>query len=277
MPLESAAVTQTINLATSAPDSLDKQTAEHLQPDRPGSSGTPEPFAAPKHLEVPLIDDPDSDASSTATDGENGEVKDARQTTSASDSSTTDENHKPSEHEEKPTSTAESMAPGKTPVTTNGSNQVIEVDGEMVVIQEPEFDYYKFQPNKDMWSAPQFKKFVEIYNFPSNMSDIDVTQQLSHYRGLRLARVDPTHALCTLPTDNMAAELASQNFPAFETRPLSDASKQTKAKAKAKLENEKFEEIRSQRPKTNNSVAKRMIAGSLGQSSRSSAKRTSKK
>uniref|UniRef100_F6ZFQ4 Uncharacterized protein n=1 Tax=Ciona intestinalis TaxID=7719 RepID=F6ZFQ4_CIOIN len=191
----------------------------------------------------------------------------------------TEENHKMSDgsYDGDQSRTEESILADKEQPATNGTNQVVEVDGEMVVVQEPQFDYYKWKPDQDVWKSPEYKKFVEIFNFPASMSDIEVTQHLSKYRGLRLARVDATHALCTLPSDVIAEELADQHFTAFETRPLCDASKQTKAKAKAKLENEKFEEVRAQRPKSSNAVAKRMIAGALGSSHRSSANKQSTK
>nr|XP_002131826.1 flocculation protein FLO11 isoform X1 [Ciona intestinalis] len=284
-PQEPATVTQTIDIVTSPTDNADNEEIEQHQSAGSVTSSSSEPFAAPQHPEVPLIDVSDSDASSTATEGEkaaeNGDLGngEGERSNSSSDLSTSDENHKMSDgsYDGDQSRTEESILADKEQPATNGTNQVVEVDGEMVVVQEPQFDYYKWKPDQDVWKSPEYKKFVEIFNFPASMSDIEVTQHLSKYRGLRLARVDATHALCTLPSDVIAEELADQHFTAFETRPLCDASKQTKAKAKAKLENEKFEEVRAQRPKSSNAVAKRMIAGALGSSHRSSANKQSTK
>jgi len=51
-----------------------------------------------------------------------------------------------------------------------------------VAPQEPQFDYYAWEPDRDEFTDERFLRFVEVSDLPVEANDLVVTQELSHYR-----------------------------------------------------------------------------------------------
>ncbi|CAK8688659.1 unnamed protein product [Clavelina lepadiformis] len=249
---------------------------EELKP-LPTESKADETGFQPSNFEVPLIDksdadDDDQDASSQADSldrlSDKHIVRDPSDVTNsvrngaaASDTSSLSEGNAGNSASDSSYDADQS----RFEEVKKSDNLLKDLDGD-IVVQDPQFDYYNWKPNKDKYRDEKYGKFVEVYNISPDLSDIGVTKYLTKYKGLRLSRVDHTLALCTLPSPDVAMKFLKEDFPAFDTRPLYEASEKSKKKADFKLEDEDYEAVRATRPPTDPAVAKRLIAGSLGNS-----------
>nr|XP_007960126.1 R3H and coiled-coil domain-containing protein 1 [Chlorocebus sabaeus] len=104
---------------------------------------------------------------------------------------------------------------------------------------------------------------VEIYDFEPALKTEDLLATFSEFqeKGLRIQWVDDTHALGIFPCLASAAEALTREFSVLKIRPLTQGSKQSKLKA---LQRPKLLRLVKERPQTNVTVARRLVARALG-------------
>uniref|UniRef100_A0A2I3N9E4 R3H domain and coiled-coil containing 1 n=1 Tax=Papio anubis TaxID=9555 RepID=A0A2I3N9E4_PAPAN len=104
---------------------------------------------------------------------------------------------------------------------------------------------------------------VEIYDFEPALKTEDLLATFSEFqeKGFRIQWVDDTHALGIFPCLASAAEALTREFSVLKIRPLTQGSKQSKLKA---LQRPKLLRLVKERPQTNVTVARRLVARALG-------------
>uniref|UniRef100_F6XVP1 R3H domain and coiled-coil containing 1 n=1 Tax=Callithrix jacchus TaxID=9483 RepID=F6XVP1_CALJA len=104
---------------------------------------------------------------------------------------------------------------------------------------------------------------VEIYDFEPALKTEDLLATFSEFqeKGLRIQWVDDTHALGIFPCLASAAEALTREFSVLKIRPLTQGTKQSKLKA---LQRPKLLHLMKERPQTNVTVARRLVARALG-------------
>ncbi|XP_014665177.1 PREDICTED: coiled-coil domain-containing protein R3HCC1L-like, partial [Priapulus caudatus] len=132
-----------------------------------------------------------------------------------------------------------------------------------VAIDSPQFDYYNWKPREPVFDEGEYGHIVEISGFPSEFRAEDLISVFSAFRnkGFDIKWVDDTHALGVFSSPIAAAEALQMQHPLVQTKPLSEASKEARAKAKRSQE---FIQPYKARPETSASVARRMVTGALG-------------
>ncbi|XP_059508981.1 coiled-coil domain-containing protein R3HCC1L isoform X2 [Stegostoma tigrinum] len=101
-------------------------------------------------------------------------------------------------------------------------------------IQDPCFNYYNYQPAEPDIDDSEFSHIVEIYDFPAEFKTEDLLQAFSIYqkKGFDIKWVDDTHALGLFSSAIAARDAMSTKHPMLKTRPLSQASRSSKVKAR---------------------------------------------
>ncbi|KAK2093830.1 R3H and coiled-coil domain-containing protein 1 [Saguinus oedipus] len=89
----------------------------------------------------------------------------------------------------------------------------------------------------------------------------DLAHVLTIEKGFRIQWVDDTHALGIFPCLASAAEALTREFSVLKIRPLTQGTKQSKLKA---LQRPKLLHLMKERPQTNVTVARRLVARALG-------------
>uniref|UniRef100_G3RD81 R3H domain and coiled-coil containing 1 n=2 Tax=Gorilla gorilla gorilla TaxID=9595 RepID=G3RD81_GORGO len=104
---------------------------------------------------------------------------------------------------------------------------------------------------------------VEIYDFEPALKTEDLLATFSEFqeKGFRIQWVDDTHALGIFPCLASAAEALTREFSVLKIRPLTQGTKQSKLKA---LQRPKLLRLVKERPQTNVTVARRLVARALG-------------
>uniref|UniRef100_A0A2K5SHZ5 R3H domain and coiled-coil containing 1 n=1 Tax=Cebus imitator TaxID=2715852 RepID=A0A2K5SHZ5_CEBIM len=104
---------------------------------------------------------------------------------------------------------------------------------------------------------------VEIYDFEPALKTEDLLATFSEFqeKGFRIQWVDDTHALGIFPCLASAAEALTREFSVLKIRPLTQGTKQSKLKA---LQRPKLLHLMKERPQTNVTVARRLVARALG-------------
>ncbi|XP_078268924.1 R3H and coiled-coil domain-containing protein 1-like [Rhinoraja longicauda] len=130
-------------------------------------------------------------------------------------------------------------------------------------IQDPPFNYYNYQPAEQEIDDSEFSHIVEIYDFPSEFKTEDLLRAFSSYqkKGFHIKWVDDTHALGLFSSAIAARDAISTKHPMLKTRPLSQASRSTKVKARSCAE---FLLPTKERPQTSAVLARRLVIGALG-------------
>ncbi|XP_069756442.1 coiled-coil domain-containing protein R3HCC1L isoform X2 [Narcine bancroftii] len=130
-------------------------------------------------------------------------------------------------------------------------------------IQDPPFNYYSYQPSEQEIDDSEFSHIVEIYDFPSGFKTEDLLRAFSNYqkRGFDIKWVDDTHALGLFSSAFAARDAISTKHPMLKTRPLSQASRSSKVKARSCAE---FLLPAKERPQTSAMLARRLVIGALG-------------
>ncbi|KAI7692962.1 Coiled-coil domain-containing protein R3HCC1L [Sarcoptes scabiei] len=102
---------------------------------------------------------------------------------------------------------------------------------------------------------------LEAYGFDSDLSAQNIVSCLSFdFRNFELVWVDDTHCLIVFPTVAVACEALKKTYPILKLRPLSQATKESKSKAKVAMKSA----TRKLRPETSALTARRMVIGALG-------------
>ncbi|XP_067945385.1 coiled-coil domain-containing protein R3HCC1L-like [Watersipora subatra] len=135
-----------------------------------------------------------------------------------------------------------------------------------VTICKPVIDYLEFTPKDIEVDDEQFGHLVEIYDFSSTLDTSDLVNIFtsSVTKDFDIKWVDDTHAIGVFSSCMAAQDALAYIHPMVKTRPLSQASRATKLKAKTVKE---FLLPKKARPETNAFPARRMVANILGVSS----------
>eukprot|EP00062_Callorhinchus_milii_P024292 gi/632984046/ref/XP_007908946.1/ PREDICTED: microtubule-associated protein futsch-like [Callorhinchus milii] len=130
-------------------------------------------------------------------------------------------------------------------------------------IQDPQFDYYNYQPAEQDLDDSEFSHILEIYDFPSGFKTEDLLRAFSDYRkkGFDVKWVDDTHALALFASAIAARDALAGRHPMLKTRPLSQASRSAKVKARSCAD---FLLSTKERPQTSAVLARRLVIGALG-------------
>ncbi|OQV14796.1 hypothetical protein BV898_11059 [Hypsibius exemplaris] len=108
---------------------------------------------------------------------------------------------------------------------------------------------------------------LEVYDFPATFSTGDLTReiQMLTQEVIEIHWVDDTRAICVCPSVAAARHAMTMKSPLgrVKLRPLTEASEQTKRKAKACVQMDALG-VAKQRPETSAAAARRMVAGALG-------------
>ncbi|XP_057592188.1 coiled-coil domain-containing protein R3HCC1L [Hippopotamus amphibius kiboko] len=136
-------------------------------------------------------------------------------------------------------------------------------------IQEPRFDYYNHEvPDIDL-SDCEFPHVIEIYDFPQEFRTEDLLRIFCTYqkKGFDIKWVDDTHALGIFSSPITARDALGSKHTMVKIRPLSQATRAAKAKARAYAE---FLQPAKERPETSAALARRLVIGALGVRSKQS-------
>lgn len=136
-------------------------------------------------------------------------------------------------------------------------------------IQEPRFDYYSHElPDIDL-SECEFPHVIEIYDFPQEFRTEDLLRIFCSYqkKGFDIKWVDDTHALGVFSSPIAARDALGIKHTMVKIRPLSQATRAAKAKARACAE---FLQPAKERPETSAALARRLVISALGVRSRQS-------
>ncbi|XP_014446650.1 coiled-coil domain-containing protein R3HCC1L isoform X2 [Tupaia chinensis] len=136
-------------------------------------------------------------------------------------------------------------------------------------IQEPRFDYYSHEvPDIDL-SDCEFPHVLEIYDFPQEFRTEDLLRVFCSYqkKGFDIKWVDDTHALGVFSSPITARDALGIKHTMVKIRPLSQATRAAKAKARAYAE---FLQPAKERPETSAALARRLVISALGVRSKQS-------
>ncbi|TEA38264.1 hypothetical protein DBR06_SOUSAS110117 [Sousa chinensis] len=136
-------------------------------------------------------------------------------------------------------------------------------------IQEPIFDYYNHEvPDIDL-SDCEFPHVIEIYDFPQEFRTEDLLRIFCTYqkKGFDIKWVDDTHALGVFSSPITARDALGSKHTMVKIRPLSQATRAAKAKARAYAE---FLQPAKERPETSAALARRLVISALGVRSKQS-------
>ncbi|XP_034988936.1 coiled-coil domain-containing protein R3HCC1L [Zootoca vivipara] len=130
-------------------------------------------------------------------------------------------------------------------------------------LQEPHFDYYNYAPADLDLSDSELPHVIEIYDFPAEFRTEDLLRVFCSYqkKGFDIKWVDDTHALGIFSSPITARDALTTKHLMVKTRPLSQATRAAKTKARAFSE---FLQPAKERPETSAALARRLVTGALG-------------
>ncbi|NWI81389.1 R3HCL protein, partial [Dryoscopus gambensis] len=129
--------------------------------------------------------------------------------------------------------------------------------------QSPRFNYYGAEPAAPDISDDELPHVIEIYDFPSDFRTEDLMRVFCSYqkKGFDIKWVDDTHALGIFSSPITARDALSTKHLMVKTRPLSQGTRASKAKARAYAE---YLQPAKERPETSAVLARRLVIGALG-------------
>ncbi|NXC22565.1 R3HCL protein, partial [Corythaeola cristata] len=129
--------------------------------------------------------------------------------------------------------------------------------------QSPRFDYYGAEPAAPDLSDDELPHVLEIYDFPSDFRTEDLLRVFCSYqkKGFDIKWVDDTHALGIFSSPITARDALSTKHLMVKTRPLSQGTRASKAKARAYAD---YLQPAKERPETSAALARRLVIGALG-------------
>ncbi|NWV12198.1 R3HCL protein, partial [Ptilonorhynchus violaceus] len=129
--------------------------------------------------------------------------------------------------------------------------------------QSPRFDYYGAEPAAPDISDDELPHVIEIYDFPSDFRTEDLMRVFCSYqkKGFDIKWVDDTHALGIFSSPITARDALSTKHLMVKTRPLSQGTRASKAKARTYAE---YLQPAKERPETSAVLARRLVIGALG-------------
>ncbi|PSN45656.1 hypothetical protein C0J52_12335 [Blattella germanica] len=136
-----------------------------------------------------------------------------------------------------------------------------------VAIEKPQSDYRSYQSRFELIMSgaadDEFSHVLEIYNFPPEFKTQDLYAVFSPYTkaGFEIKWVDDTHALGVFSSATVAADVLATDHPFVKTRPLQQATHDSRMKARRSAE---FLQPYRARPETCPALARRLVTGALG-------------
>lgn len=136
-----------------------------------------------------------------------------------------------------------------------------------VTIEKPQSDYRSYQSRVELIMSgaadDEFSHVLEIYSFPAEFKTHDLCAVFSPYMkgGFEIKWVDDTHALGVFSSALVAAEVLATDHPFVKTRPLHEATPESRMKARRSAE---FLQPYRARPETCAALARRLVTGALG-------------
>ncbi|NWV75862.1 R3HCL protein, partial [Dasyornis broadbenti] len=129
--------------------------------------------------------------------------------------------------------------------------------------QSSRFNYYGAEPTAPDISDDELPHVIEIYDFPSDFRTEDLMRVFCSYqkKGFDVKWVDDTHALGIFSSPVTAHDALSTKHLMVKTRPLSQGTRASKAKARAYAE---YLQPAKERPETSAVLARRLVIGALG-------------
>ncbi|XP_009998441.1 PREDICTED: coiled-coil domain-containing protein R3HCC1L [Chaetura pelagica] len=129
--------------------------------------------------------------------------------------------------------------------------------------QSPRFNYYGAEPAPPDLSDAELPHVIEIYDFPSDFRTEDLMRVFCSYqkKGFDIKWVDDTHALGIFSSPIAACDALSTKHLMVKTRPLSQGTRASKAKARAYAD---YLQPAKERPETSAALARRLVIGALG-------------
>ncbi|XP_029465993.1 coiled-coil domain-containing protein R3HCC1L isoform X6 [Rhinatrema bivittatum] len=129
--------------------------------------------------------------------------------------------------------------------------------------QEPQFNYYSYEPAELDLSDSYLPHVIEIYDFPPEFKTEDLLRAFSSYqkKGFDIKWVNDTHALGLFSSPIAARDALNTKHPMVKVRPLSQATRATKSKARSCAD---FLQPAKERPETSAVLARRLVIGALG-------------
>ncbi|KAM9379580.1 coiled-coil domain-containing protein R3HCC1L [Phaethornis superciliosus] len=129
--------------------------------------------------------------------------------------------------------------------------------------QSPRFNYYRAEPAAPDLSDAELPHVIEIYDFPSDFRTEDLLRVFCSYqkKGFDIKWVDDTHALGIFSSPITASDALSTKHLMVKTRPLSQGTRASKAKARAYAD---YLQPAKERPETSAALARRLVIGALG-------------
>ncbi|XP_036593093.1 coiled-coil domain-containing protein R3HCC1L [Trichosurus vulpecula] len=130
-------------------------------------------------------------------------------------------------------------------------------------LQEPRFDYYNYEARELDISDCELPHVIEIYDFPQEFRTEDLLRVFCSYqkKGFDIKWVDDTHALGVFSSPITARDALNSKHMMVKIRPLSQATKAARAKARACAE---FLQPAKARPETSAALARRLVISALG-------------
>nr|CAD7454068.1 unnamed protein product [Timema tahoe] len=135
-----------------------------------------------------------------------------------------------------------------------------------VDIQKPQSDYRSYQTKLELLmsgSCDEFSHVIEVSDFPPEFKTEDLLTIFLPYKngGFDIKWVDDTHALGVFSSSVVAAQVLAADLPFVKTRPLSQATHESRIKARRSAE---FLQPYRARPETCAALARRLVTASLG-------------
>lgn len=139
--------------------------------------------------------------------------------------------------------------------------------GEVKISKPKKINYLDYQPKETDMDMAAYSHVIEISDFPVEFQTPDLLTAFRDYmsRGFDIKWVDDTHALGVFSSTIAAQDALKLAHPMMKLRPLSDASKQSRNKARRCQE---FLQPYKARPETTAAAARRLVAGALGMTTR---------
>uniref|UniRef100_A0A8C5QDH9 R3H domain and coiled-coil containing 1 like n=1 Tax=Leptobrachium leishanense TaxID=445787 RepID=A0A8C5QDH9_9ANUR len=130
-------------------------------------------------------------------------------------------------------------------------------------LRTPRFNYYHYEPQEMEMDDSEFSHVIEIFDFPAEFKTEDLMRSFANYqkKGFDIKWVDDTHALGIFSSPIPARDALSTKNPMVKVRPLSQATKASRAKARDCSE---FLQPAKERPETSAVLARRLVISALG-------------
>ncbi|XP_040293031.1 coiled-coil domain-containing protein R3HCC1L isoform X2 [Bufo bufo] len=125
------------------------------------------------------------------------------------------------------------------------------------------YNYYDYEPKESDMDDLELSHVIEIYDFPAEFKTEDLLRTFASYqkKGFDVKWVDDTHALGVFASPITARDALSSKNPLVKVRPLSQATRASRTKARTCSD---FLQPAKDRPETSAVLARRLVISALG-------------